>query len=125
MARKRRFRISVPSRGSFKPVWSGRKCAIVGYLTAEGRSSQEIADLLDDGTTPGTIRWKWVQWGLPILAGPGAGRWMPCLTSRNAAPIISRAAEREGLTPAEWIGKVAERAARDDLFHAIMDEKKR
>ncbi|TVR06657.1 MAG: hypothetical protein EA385_15175 [Salinarimonadaceae bacterium] len=123
MPLKPKFQSKRRGAGDFKAEWSTRKCAIVGYLTCEGRTSQEIADILADGTTAGMIRVRWAQWGIPILDRKRRRRrWMPCLMSANGAAVVSRAAEKQGLTPAEWIGKVAEAAARGDLYKAIVDE---
>ncbi len=111
--------------GHFASHWSARKCGIVGFLSAQGKSAQEIADILADGTTAPEIRQRWREWGLPISRARGRrSRLMPCYMSANGAAIVSREASTKGLDPGEYIGRVAEAVARDRLYEAVLDDRR-
>lgn len=106
--------------GRFVRRWSSRKIALVAYWRSLGWSSKMIARELADGTSDASIRHQVHRWRLP---GAVRGqRAMFCVMSHAGAAEVVKAARKQGLTPAEFIGKVAECAARGDLYRAIVDE---
>lgn len=91
-------------------------------MRAKGWSSEQMARELGDGTTAASIRHQLKRWKLPLVTR-GKRNLMCSMSARGAAQVVV-AARKAGLTPAQWIGKVAECAARGDLFNAIVDEQR-
>lgn len=44
--------------------WTTAKAGYVGFLTGRGYSADAIAERLNDGTKPGTVRERWADWGI-------------------------------------------------------------
>lgn len=104
----------------FKRRWTSRKIARIADMRAKGWSSAQMARELGDGTTAASIRHQLKRWKLPLVVR-GERNLMCSMSARGAAQVVV-AARKAGLTPAQWIGKVAECAARGDLFNAIVDD---
>ncbi len=108
----------------FDEQFSNTKSAIIGYLTGKGFTSIRIAKLLDDGTKAATIRKMWERWNLPT--NHTAGRSMEAISVPMAArerELVCKSAEKIGITPEEFIRKVAYYTARDDMFNAVVDDR--
>lgn len=101
----------------FEPIWPNLKAIRVGYLAGQGYTSPAIAATLADGTTAGTIRPQLQRAGIRRAAGA----LIPVHLSTFELRMLNERAAQEGLTPTEWVQRIAAAAARDDLFRAIVD----
>jgi len=89
----------------------------LGYLTGLGRSAENIAEAMGDGIHPAYVRTLWRRWGLETAEA----RCMVPLTNPERAMLAWRA-EKRGMTPEEWLRRIAAAAIREDLYSAIVDE---
>ncbi|MEN5278099.1 hypothetical protein ABE527_14240 [Brucella sp. TWI432] len=101
--------------------WNNAKSAHVGYWTGKGRSSREIAEILADGTTSHTIRRQWYNWHLPSHGKAQKLVFVNVPMSYQDRLVINRRALRIGISPEEFIRRVALCAAKDDLYQAVTD----
>jgi len=89
-------------RGEIQPRWNNAKAAKIAYLTGLGRTSTAIAEELGDGTR------QQIPVPVPLTAGQRAQ--------------VKKHAQRLGITPEEWLRRVAAAAIKDDLYAAVVDE---
>lgn len=108
------------SENPFRKRWRNAKVARIAHLRTLGWSSKMIARELNDGTLADTIRSVCHRWRLPVTLG--IQRRMMGNMSHSGAALIVKEAERLGMHPADFVGKVAEYAARGRLYEAIVDE---
>jgi hypothetical protein len=107
----------------FPPKWSNRKALRVGYLLGKGRQATDIASLLGDGTTGGTVRQMRRYAKLKDFDKSRGAIHVAVRLSSYQLREISRAALKRGLSVEEWIRQVAVSAAiPEDIFHAIVPE---
>jgi hypothetical protein len=104
-------------------VWPNAKAGLLGFLVARGVEGKQIAALLGVGEWTVFLRWRW--WGLPRRkARPGQPRKNVLVTIPKHQRIkLVKLAKREGLTPEEWVRRVAGAALADDLYGVITDGK--
>lgn len=110
------------SKGCVTTRWSVAKCAHVAFWTGKGRSSQEIADILADGTLSATIRHQWYHWKLPIYRSRREKQAVAQVNvpmSYHDRLAISRAAKKVGIEPEEFLRRISLCAAGGDLYQAI------
>ena len=109
-------------------TWPNAKVGLVGFLIGRGVTRGEIAKLL--GVGEGSLFARWRQWAvLPGHSRPRQDR--PGHPSKNVLVTIPKyqrrklvkLAKREGLTPEEWVRRVAGAALADDLYGVITDGK--
>jgi hypothetical protein len=94
------------------------KAGKVGYLTGLGRTSDAIATELADGTHPSTVRSLWTLWG--IGGRRKAGVLVPLTLSTYEARTLQARATDRGMTPEEWIRRVAAAAIRDEIYLRLL-----
>ena len=111
--------------GLFVERWSNAKAGLVGYYTGLGRSSPQIAAILNDGTSDSTIRTLWGEWGLPLRMSRGKRlASIPIVLSVDVRVKLERRAKRMQIAPEEWLRRIAVAAIEDDLYRAIVGESK-
>ena len=110
-------------RGEIQPRWNNAKAAKIAYLTGLGRTSTAIAEELGDGTMPETIRAMWRRWRIGY-DGKGTRRQIPVPVPLTAGERsqVNKHARKLGITPEEWLRRVAAAAIKDDLDSAVVDE---
>jgi len=108
-------------KGGLRQKWPNSKVATIGFWVGKGRSSREIAELLNDGTLAGTIRRLGYRWNLPRHGRAQKMVHLSVPASYRQRGVINRRAKHLGLTPERFILDVAFRVAQDDLYHAVMD----
>jgi hypothetical protein len=99
-------------------AWAG----MIGYLTGRGFASVKIAAVLGDGTTPETVRGVWRRWGL-TNGRERANAVVPIEISQAETGLLQKRADALGISPDEWLRRVASCAIRDDLYDAVTDGK--
>jgi len=102
--------------------WTNAKSAFVAYLTGKGRTAPQIAAELADGTIPETIRGMWRRWGLPMETARGrtycaVGIWL----SKSERSVLGNRALARGISPEEYLRRIAVCAVADDLYDAVTD----
>lgn len=102
---------------NFAETRSGRYYAKLGYLTGLGRSSVEVAEAMGDGIHPAYVRTLWRRWRFETHQP----RCLVPLTIAERALLTWRA-EKLGITPEEWLRRIAAAAIRDGLYEAIVDD---
>ncbi|MCV9906665.1 hypothetical protein OIV19_03420 [Brucella sp. HL-2] len=115
--------MKTPKRTPVKK-WSSKKIGQIAFWTGRGRSSKEIAEILGDKTNPATIRAVWYRWGLPRRSRAQKSAFITFPVSYNERLIINRRAKRLNVAPEDFIRRVSFYAAKDDLYHAIVDGRK-
>lgn len=108
-------------KGGLRQRWPNSKVALIGFWVGKGRSSREIAELLNDGTLAGTIRRLGYRWNLPRHGRAQKHVHVSVPMAYIQRGVINRRAKRLGLEPEAFIRNVAFRVAQDDLYHAVMD----
>ncbi len=103
----------------FAPIWSTAKALRIGFLTGLGRTAADIAGEIADGTTKETIRG---QWRRHKIVDRRKGTQVPIILGSYDLARLSALAKARGLTPEQWLAKLAQAAIRDDLFDAVVDE---
>lgn len=101
--------------------WTAKKIGQIGFWTGKGRSSREIAEILGDGTDPATIRAVWYRWALPRRSRAQKAVFVTLPMSYAQRHRINARAKRLNMLPEKFILDVADRAAKDDLYRAIVD----
>lgn len=86
---------------SFVERWSNRVAFLVGFLTGRGYSAPQIADVLDDGTSAGTITKMWEYWRVDGVRDSDDVAIRVPLTSMQRAHLFARAQQR-GLSIEEY-----------------------
>lgn len=97
-------------------AWAG----VVGFLTGRGYTSSRIAEIVGDGTTRETVCGVWRRWGLT----QGQIRANDAVTvplSRYEIRMLNQRARELGISPQEWLRRVAACAIRYDLYGAVTD----
>lgn len=97
--------------------------ALIGFLTGRGYSSVAIAECLDDGTAPTTVRWMQQRWGLHSAGYSGRDVVLSVpLNPRQRANLAARAAQR-GLSIEEYSRRILICASMPvDLYDAVVPE---
>lgn len=108
---------------AFIETWTNARAALIGFLTGRGYSSIAIAEVIDDGTLPATIRLMQRKWSLHSAGYSGDQVVLSIpLTSKQRANIAARAAQR-GLSVEEYCRRVLVCASMPvDLYEAIVPE---
>jgi len=101
--------------------WTARKIGQIGFWTGRGRSSREIAEILDDGTDPATIRAVWYRWHLPRRSRAQKAVYVTIPMSYEQRHRINKRAKRLNIPPEKFILDTAYHAAKGDLYRAIVD----
>jgi hypothetical protein len=97
----------------FVEQWTNAKAALIGFLTGRGYSSGAIAEILDDGTMPETVRLMHKKWELHSAGFSGDQVSITvCLTTQQRSRIEARAAQ-EGLSLEEWCKRFLVAGARE------------
>jgi hypothetical protein len=86
---------------SFVERWSNRTAFLVGFLTGRGYSAPQIADVLDDGTVPGTITKMWEYWSVNGVRDSDEVAIRVPLTSMQRSHLFNRA-QQHGLSVEEY-----------------------
>lgn len=106
----------------FPERWTNSKAGIVGFMTGQGRTSTDIIDHLNDGTNAATVRALWKKWGLPIDKTGGRRRGnVPVSLTIQQRKILGKRAKLIGITPEEYLRRIATCAIEDDLYAAVTD----
>ncbi|WP_378948053.1 hypothetical protein [Mesorhizobium sp. ANAO-SY3R2] len=96
----------------------------VGFMTGQGRTSTDIVEHLNDGTDSATVRALWKKWGLPIDKTGGRRRGnVPVSLTIHQRKILAKRAKQVGVTPEEYLRRIASCAIEDDLYAAVTDGK--
>jgi hypothetical protein len=102
--------------------WTNAKAAHVAFLTGRGVPSTEIAEILNDGVHPATIRAMWRRWRLPMT--PTGGRHIatvPVPLMARERYLLTQRAKKLGLTSEEFLRRISVCAISDDLYAAVTD----
>lgn len=106
----------------FDPRWPNTKAIKVGWLSGRGNQSPDIARILNDGTTPETIRLMLQRAQLEVF---GRGRYVvyvPVRLTRYERTVLGRLAEARGLTIEQWMHDIVVHAGiPQDLYDAVVD----
>lgn len=86
---------------SFVERWSNRTAFLVGFLTGRGYSAPQIADVLDDGTSSGTVTKMWQYWNVSGSRPSDEVSINVPLTSMQRSHLYSRA-QQHGLSIEEY-----------------------
>ncbi|TIS37531.1 hypothetical protein [Mesorhizobium sp.] len=98
--------------------------AMVGFLTGRGYTSAEIERILRDGTSGETVRRMWKLWALPLTETGGRRKIsVPIELSARERGLLADRARRRGITPPEYLRRIATCALIDDLYDAVTDGK--
>lgn len=105
----------------FGRPWSRRKVALVGFYSGQGKSSEQIAWAIADGTSSHSIRRQWRRWELPFVRQPGGAPvvFVPVRLNVKLRARLVGLAETRKLSPEEWLRRIVAAAIKDDLFEAI------
>lgn len=116
--RTQRFRAPTLKVERRTNAWSG----MVGFLTGRGFTSQRIAAVVGDGTSPETVRGVWRRWGL-TNNDKRANDLVPIALSTHETALLQKRADALGVAPDEWLRRVASCCIRDGLYDAVTDGK--
>lgn len=86
---------------TFVERWSNKVAFLVGFLTGRGYSAPQIADVLDDGTSSGTVTKMWQYWNVDGVRPTDDVAIMVPLTSMQRSHLYARAKQR-GLSIEEY-----------------------
>lgn len=86
---------------TFVERWSNRTAFLVGFLTGRGYSAPQIADVLDDGTSSGTVTKMWSYWHVDGVRPSDDVAIMVPLTSMQRSHLYARA-KQHGLSIEEY-----------------------
>lgn len=105
---------------TFIERWTNRIAFLVGFLTGRGYSAPQIADVLDDGTSAGTITKMWSYWHVEgVRPTDEVGIRVP-LTHMQRSALGKRAAQH-GLSIEEFSRRILTCATMpEDLYEAIV-----
>lgn len=98
--------------------WSNAKAGFVGFYLGQGKSFPEITKILSDGTSPETLRSRAYSWRLPVKGRP-SGMLVPLTSHRKR--LLAEQAEKKGLSPEEFLRRIAHYAIGGNLYDAIVD----
>lgn len=102
--------------------WSNRTAFLVGFLTGRGYSAPQVADVLDDGTSPGTVTKMWQYWRIEAVRPTDDVAIMVPLTSMQRSHLYNRAMQH-GLSIEEYSRRVLTCATMPaDLYDAIVPD---
>lgn len=105
---------------SFPEKWSTAKAYLVGKLTGLGYSAPQIAQVLDDGTLPGTVTKMWGYFGDKGIDQAAEVPFIVPLTHTQRSNLFKRA-QAHGLSTEEYVRRLAVSAAMPrDLYDAIV-----
>lgn len=98
--------------------------AMVGFLTGRGYMSTEIERILRDGTSSDTVRRMWKLWALPMHETGGRRKVsVPVELNVRERMLLASHARRLGISPHEFLRRIATCALTDNLYDAITDGK--
>lgn len=117
----KRIRRRTRAMTDFQRQWPARKIAEIAILAILGFSSRQIARKLDDGTMHESIRHQLATWNVYDIAPGGTKKRIVVRMHRKAVIEAAKLAEAEGLTLEVWAGRILEFAARDGMYHSIVD----
>lgn len=102
--------------------WTNAKSALVAYLTGKGHTSVQIAEMLNDGTRPETIRRMWKLWELPLDSTGGRHRaTVPVPLFAHERVALAILAKKVGVSPEEFLRRISICVISDDLYGAVTD----
>ena len=106
----------------FEPRWPNLKAIRVGWLAGRGNQSPDIAKILNDGTTPETIR---TQLQRAELENIGKGRnvvYVPVRLTSYERAVLGRLAKKRGIPLEQWLRDVCVAAGiPNDIYDAVVD----
>lgn len=86
---------------TFIERWTNRTAFLVGFLSGRGYSAPQIADVLDDGTSAGTVTKMWQYWNVDGVRPTDDVAIMVPLTSMQRSHLYARA-KQHGLSIEEY-----------------------
>jgi hypothetical protein len=116
--RKRHFTEKFRGPNLFVERWSNQKAAFIGYYLGTGLPFAEVCRIMSDGTSADTLRSRAYSWRLPVKARKTG--YLVSLTSAKQRMLRDQAAKR-GMTPEEFLSRIATYAIGGDLYNAIVD----
>lgn len=99
--------------------WTNAKAAFIGFYLGTGLPFTAVCEILKDGTSPETMRSRAYSWRLPVKFRKTG--YLVSLTSQKQRMLRDQAAKR-GMTPEEFLSRIASYAIRGDLYNAIVDD---
>ena len=105
----------------FEPRWPNTKAIKVGWLAGRGNQSPDIAAILNDGTSPETIRTQLQRSQLENIGRNRNVVWVPIGFSVYERAVLGKRAAARHLTLEQWVRLVAVNAGiPEDIFEAIV-----
>jgi hypothetical protein len=96
------------------------KAALIGFLAGREMKAPAIAGWLREGTTEGEIQ----RMLKPLPRAPGRPVPPVVITlTEHQRRLLARRAAAVGLSPDDWLALIVERAAAEDLYDTIIDER--
>jgi hypothetical protein len=80
---------------TFVERWSNKVAFLVGFLTGRGYSAPQIADVLDDGTSSGTVTKMWSYWNVDGVRPTDDVAIMVPLSSMQRSHLYARAKQHD------------------------------
>lgn len=102
----------------FVERWSNAKAAHIGFHLGQCLPFTEVAKILNDGTSPETLRSRAYTWRLPVK-GRKSGVLVSLTPAKRA--LMMKQAAKLNITPEEFLKAICETVIRDDLYNAVVD----
>jgi len=113
------------SRGgvSYVERWTNAKAGLIGFLTGRGYSSRAIADVLDDGTSPESVRSLQQKWSLHSAGYSGDEVMIVVPLSGQQRSRLHAWAMRRGMSIEEYARRILICSSMPtDMYDAIVPE---
>lgn len=122
--RKNRSKLlsSKPGAPTFEPRWPNAKAIKIGWLAGRGNGSGAIARILNDGTSPESVRTALQRAELERVTENKSVVYVPVRLTTFERTQLTKRAEARGIELGEWMRRVAVNAGiPDDLYNAIVE----
>lgn len=114
--------LSAKKAPPFEPRWPTIKAIRVGWLFGRGTGSAAIARVLNDGTSPESVRTQLQRAQLEEMGENKNVVYVPVRLTKYERKVLSRRAEDRKIDLAEWMRRIVVHAGiREDLYDAVVD----
>jgi len=100
--------------------WSNAKVARIGFLLGQGYTTPAVAEMLDDGTSEGSIKRMRLHWELPTAGAEQAFDVRIPFDNQRRAKLCDQAAAL-GISPMEFMRRIMLCVVDDELYDAVND----
>lgn len=111
-----------PGAPQFPPIWPNTKAIKVGWLSGRGNQSTDIAAILNDGTSPETIRLMLQRAELEAIGRNRNVVYVPVRLTAYERRYLGRIAAKRGMILDQWMRDIVVHAGiPNDLYDAVVD----